>query len=196
VRKSRFFYLHPEANAGKIAALDALQEEYAAYLNTCVQAMLAARRFSVPLKEQREFFPARERLSSQIAKSVRAHAVAIVSGWASSNYAVKLKKHIASQLREELIDEPTGIALYTIGKHSVNRPSERGSQEALDLYWSWLLDESVVGRKPTISARCGNAHERDDLRPGAAQGGFPGLLVARLLSPPRRQPTHSAPSGR
>jgi putative transposase len=37
----------------------------------------------------------------------------------------------------------------------VNKPSTRVSQEALDLYWSWLLDEAVVGRKPTISARCG-----------------------------------------
>ena len=155
MKKSRFFSLHPVANAGKVAALDALQEEYTEHLKTCVQAMLAARRFTVPLKEQRGFFPACERLSSQIAKNVRAHAVAIVSGWASSNYAVKLKKRIASQLREKLVDEPLGVALYIIGKHSVNGPSERVTQEALDLYWSWLLDEAVVGKAPTISSRCG-----------------------------------------
>jgi hypothetical protein len=155
VKKSRFFYLHPEANAGKIAALDSLQEEYAAYLKTCVQTMLSAHRFTVPIQQRRVFFPPCERLSSQIAKLVREHAIGIVSGWASSNYAVKLKQRIGSQLREKLIDEPTGIALYTIGKRSMNRPSERVSQEAIDLYWSWLLDEAVVGKIPTISNRCG-----------------------------------------
>ena len=41
LKKSRFFYLHPEANAGKVAALDALQEAYTAYLKTCVEVMLS-----------------------------------------------------------------------------------------------------------------------------------------------------------
>jgi len=155
LKKSRFFYLHPEANATKVAALDALQTAYTAYLSVCVQAMLSAHMFKVPIGERREFFPPCETLSSQIAKLVREHAIAIVSGWASSNYEVKLKKLVSSQRREGLIDEPLSLALYTIGKHSVNAPSKIVTQEALDLYWSWLLDESVVGRRPTISSRCG-----------------------------------------
>ena len=128
---------------------------YIEYLKACVEAMLAAHRFTVAIQERRAFFPPSETLSSQIAKLAREHAIGIVSGWAFSNYAVKLKKRIASQFRDKVIDEPMSVALYTIGKHSVNRPSARVPQEALDLYWSWLLDEAVVGRKPTISARCG-----------------------------------------
>ena len=153
MKKARFLFLHPETNPGKVAALDALLLVYIEYLKVCVEAMLAAHRFTVAIQERRAFFPPTETLSSQIAKLAREHAIGIVSGWASSNYAVKLKKRVASQLRDNLIDEPMSIALYTLGKHSVNRPSARVSQEALDLYWSWLLDEAVVGRKPTISAR-------------------------------------------
>ena len=155
MKKARFLFLHPEANAGKVAALDALLLVYIEYLKRCVEAMLAAHRFTVAIQARRGFFPPSDSLSSQIAKLAREHAIGIVSGWASSNYAVKLKKRIASQLREKNIDEPMGVALYTIGKHSVNKPSGRVTQEALDLYWSWLLDEAVVGRRPTISARCG-----------------------------------------
>ncbi len=57
MKKSRFLYLHTEANSGKIAALEALQAEYAAYLEVCVQAMLAAHRFTGPLREKQAFFP-------------------------------------------------------------------------------------------------------------------------------------------
>ena len=45
MKRSRFFYLHPEANAGKIAALDALQAAYATYVGTCIDAMLSKHRF-------------------------------------------------------------------------------------------------------------------------------------------------------
>jgi len=74
VKKSRFLYAHPEANAKKLAALDALQGEYTLYLDTCVQAMLAAHVFKVPIQERRGFFPPSDALSSQIAKLVREHA--------------------------------------------------------------------------------------------------------------------------
>jgi hypothetical protein len=66
-----------------------------------------------------------------------------------------LKKLISRKRRDGQLDEPTSGALYTIGKHSVSKASRTVSQQALDIYWSWLLDESVVGRKPTISSRCG-----------------------------------------
>jgi putative transposase len=37
----------------------------------------------------------------------------------------------------------------------VDKPGGKVTQEALDLYWSWLLDEEVVGKIPGISSRCG-----------------------------------------
>ena len=37
----------------------------------------------------------------------------------------------------------------------MDKPGGKVTQEALDLYWSWLLDEEVVGRTPGISSRCG-----------------------------------------
>jgi hypothetical protein len=39
MKKSRFLYLHPEANEGKIASLEELQEAYTAYLRICIEAM-------------------------------------------------------------------------------------------------------------------------------------------------------------
>jgi len=155
MKKSRFFYLHPAANAAKIAAIDALQTEYTTYLSVCVDAMLARHRFSIPLRELQTFFPPSERLTSQIVKNARAHAVAIVSGWAASKYEVCLKNRIGLLSADGRIDDVLKVMLYTVGKHSVNRPSAKTTQEALDLYWSWLLDENIVGKRPTISDRCG-----------------------------------------
>ena len=94
--KSRFLYLHPEANAGKIAALEALQEEYTSYLKTCVESMLSSHRSSVVLGEMLSFFPSSDVLSSQIVKNAQAHAISLVSGWAASKYVVKLKGLISS----------------------------------------------------------------------------------------------------
>jgi len=50
--KSRFLHVHPLVNGEKFAELDALQECYTAYLQTCVAEMLAAHRFSVPRSER------------------------------------------------------------------------------------------------------------------------------------------------
>lgn len=50
MKKSRFLYLHREANARKVAALDALLAVYIAYLQVCVQAMLTAHKFTVPIQ--------------------------------------------------------------------------------------------------------------------------------------------------
>ncbi len=155
MKKSRFLYLHTEANLGKIAALEALQAEYAAYLEVCVQAMLATHRFTVSLREKQAFFPGCETLSSQIVKNVRDHALSIVSGWAASKYTAKLKSLIKQKFKAQEIDEATRSALYIIGKRLVDKPGGKVTQEALDLYWSWLLDEVIVGRAPSISSRCG-----------------------------------------
>jgi putative transposase len=155
MKKSRFLYLHPEANAGKICALESLQGAYTTYLKVCVDSMISARRFKVLLSEKQSFFPPCQNLSSQIVKNVRDHAIGIVSGWAASKYTTTLRDHIRKLFREGKIDEPTRAALCIIGKKLVNEPKGRITQEALDFYWTWLLDEELVGRVPTISSRCG-----------------------------------------
>ena len=71
MKKARFLFLHPEANAGKVAALDALLLVYIEYLKRCVEAMLAAHRFTVAIQARRGFFPPSDSLSSQIAKLAR-----------------------------------------------------------------------------------------------------------------------------
>ncbi len=155
MKKSRFLYLDPRTNPGKAAALEALQAQYATYLGVCVGAMLAAHKFSLALKDKQAFFPACEALSSQIVKNVRDHAISIVSGWAASKYTTKLKSFIKGKFRDGEIDEATRSALYILGKRLVDKPGGKVNQEALDLYWSWLLDEAIVGKTPGISSRCG-----------------------------------------
>ena len=155
MKKSRFFYLHPEANSGKVASLEALQIEYTAYLTICISTMLQARRFSLFKGERQAFFPLCSTLSSQIVKNVRAHAVAIVSGWAASKYAVKLRSVIRAKFKDGEFDESTHSALHILGKRLIDIPGGKVTQEVLDLYWSWLLDEGVVGRTPHVSDRVG-----------------------------------------
>ena len=153
MKKSRFLYLHPGVNPGKVLALETLQDVYASYLQTCVGVMLSAHRFTVPLREKQAFFPPCPELSSQIVKNVRDHAISVVSGWAASKYTTKLKRVI--KVKDGEIDESTRSALYILGKRLVDKPSGKVTQEALDLYWSWLLDKNIVGRSPSISNRIG-----------------------------------------
>lgn len=155
LKKSRFFYLHPEANAGKVAALDALQEAYTAYLKTCVEVMLSKRRFLIPLREMQSFFPPSDTLTSQIVKNARAHAVGIVSGWAASNYTTKLRRLIKLKAKAGTFGDTMRSALFILGKLLIDKPSGMVTQEALDLYWSWLLDPGIVGMAPGISIRAG-----------------------------------------
>ena len=155
MKKSRFFYLHPEVNLGKVTSLEALQAEYTTYLAVCVSAMLQGRRFSLSKGERQAFFPSCSVLSSQIVKNVRAHAVAIVSGWAASKYTTKLRSTIREKFKEGKFDEETRSALHILGKRLVDIPGGKVTREALNLYWSWLLDEGVVGRTPHISDRVG-----------------------------------------
>ena len=155
MKKSRFLYLDPKVNPGKITSLEALQAAYAVYLGVCVGTMLQAHKFSLALKDKQAFFPACEALSSQIVKNVRDHAISIVSGWAASKYTTKLKSVIKGKSQDGEVDEATRSALYILGKRLVDKPGGKVTQEALDLYWSWLLDETLVGRTPGISSRCG-----------------------------------------
>ena len=71
MKKSRFLYLDPKVNSGKVASLEALQAAYAAYLWVCVQAMLSAHKFSLALRDKQAFFPACPELSSQIVEKIR-----------------------------------------------------------------------------------------------------------------------------
>jgi hypothetical protein len=153
--KSRFLYLHPAANAEKVAALDALQERYAAYLKTCVECMIAAHRINVPMPQRQAFFPRCDGLTSQIVKNARAHAVGIVSGWVAGKYLSNLRRHIKTLYKVRLIDEPMRACLCIIGKRGVDQVDKKVTQQALDLYWRLLLDEEVAGKQPTISRRCG-----------------------------------------
>jgi predicted RNA-binding Zn-ribbon protein involved in translation (DUF1610 family) len=155
VKKSRFLYLDPQVNSGKVAALEALQASYAAYLGVCVGAMLTAHKFSLALKDKQAFFPACPELSSQIVKNVRDHAISIVSGWAAGKYTTRLKSVIKGKCIAGEIDEAQRSALYILGKRLVDKPGGKVTQVAIDLYWSWLLDEEVVGKTPCISSRCG-----------------------------------------
>lgn len=155
MKRARFLYLHPEVNTGKVVELDRLQAAYAQYLSQCCQALIDARRFKVAMSEKQAFFPDCTELSSQIVKNCRDHAIGIVSGWTASKYTVKLRGHIKQLYRDRCIDERTRSALCILGKRLIDRPSGKVTQDDLDLYWSWLLDPDVVGRQPTVSARCG-----------------------------------------
>ena len=155
MKKSRFLYLDPRVNPGKVDALEALQAQYADYLEVCVGTMLQAHKFSLALKDKQAFFPPCETLSSQIVKNVRDHAISIVSGWAAGKYTTKLKSVIKGKFIAGEIDEAQRSALYILGKRLVDKPGGKVTQEALDLYWSWLLDADIVGRTPSISSRCG-----------------------------------------
>ena len=155
LKKSRFFYLHPEVNSGKIVSLEALQEAYTTYLKVCVDQMLQDHRFKMTLSEKKDFFPPCKTLSTQIVKNVQDQAIGIVSGWAASKYTSKIKGFLKRQLKSEALDKEDFLILRTIGKYSVGRASAKVSQEMLDLYWSLLLDEEVAGKPPTISIRCG-----------------------------------------
>ena len=155
MKKARFLLLHPEANPGKVAALDALQAVYTEYLQVCVAVMITARRFRVSRSEFQAFFPRCSTLSSQIVKNVRDHAVAVISGWAASKYATTLRRHIKTQFKAGAFDESMRSSLYILGKKLRDKPAGKVTREALDLYWSWMLDENIVGRAPTVSNRVG-----------------------------------------
>ena len=153
MKKCRLFMLHPECNPGKIAALEALHAEYVLYVRICVQTMLDARRLTLPRSEKQDFFPRAEKLTSQIEKNARDHAIQIVSTWAKSIYAREIKTYIRLSFKEGEFDEDFRKQLYTVGKYLVHEPSSTVSQEAIDLYWAWLSDPEVVGNPPSVSNR-------------------------------------------
>lgn len=153
MKKSRFFYLHPECNQGKIEALDSLHTEYVTYVRICIECLLTAHLLTLPRSEKQGFFPRAEKLTSQIEKNARDHAIQIVSTWAKSVYARTLKSHIKQLFKRGEISEDTRRQLCIIGKCLVCKSSKNISQEALDLYWTFLSDVDLVGKFPTASDR-------------------------------------------
>jgi len=146
-------YLHPETNQGKIDALEALHAEYVSYVSICVETMLSARRLNLKRSEKQVFFPRAEKLTSQIEKNARDHAVSIVSGWARSRYVLKLKSYIKRASKGGRIDPQLRKQLFTVGKYLLHEPSKTVTQEAIDLYHSWLFDLEIGGNTPRVSLR-------------------------------------------
>lgn len=151
LQKARFFLLHPEVNGGKVERLEALHREYVAYVCICVQTMFDGRRLNLARSEKQAFFPRSENLTSQIEKNARDHAIQIVSAWAKSRYALKIKMMITNLRREGVITPEQSKALYTVGKYLRDQPDSKASitQANIDLYWK-ILDEKG-GRKPEVS---------------------------------------------
>ncbi len=152
-QKARFFLLHPMVNVGKIERLEALHREYVAYVCICVRAMFDDRRLNLARSEKQAFFPRSEKLTSQIEKNARDHAIQIVSTWAKARYAVKIKGLITNLRKEGVVTPEQAKSLYTIGKYLRDKPDSKGSvtQADIDLYWK-ILDEKG-GRKPEVSDR-------------------------------------------
>ncbi len=155
MKRSRSLYFHKETNEGKIQALEALSVEYRRYLQTCLDTMIAKHRMRVPNGELLKFFPKERTLSTNIVAAVQRHAVEIISGWTASLYTRRLKAHIKSLAKAGIITEAQRFQLFTIGRYSVDRPTETLPQEALDLYWSVLLNTEVSGKAPQVSNRIG-----------------------------------------
>jgi len=155
VKKSRFLYFHPETNKGKIQALEALQVEYKRYLQSCIDQMISSKRMKVSNKNLRSFFPKETILSTNIVTACHHHANEIILSWVSSLYTRKIKYKIKKLYKENQIDELTKISLFTIGKYSIDKPSETISQESINFYWTLLLDPEISGKTPTVSNRIG-----------------------------------------
>lgn len=153
MKKSRHLYLHPETNQGKVAALEALHAEYVAYVRICVQTMLDNQRLNLKRSEKQAFFPKAEHLTSQIQKNARDHAIQIVSTWAKATYERALKRHLTRLHRFGQISQDERHALCTVGKHLISEPWKHVTQEAIDAYWTMLLDPEISDRPPRVSER-------------------------------------------
>jgi hypothetical protein len=153
VKKSRHFYLQLETNPGKVAALEALHAEYVKYVRICVQHMFDKHRLNLNRSEKQSFFPKAEKLTSQIQKNARDHAIQIVSTWSKSTYERALKKHITRIHRFGEISAEDRYALCTVGKYLISEPWKHITQEAIDAYWTLLLDPEISGNPPRVSER-------------------------------------------
>jgi hypothetical protein len=146
--------LHPECNSGKKETLGALYDEYLSYLRSSVSLIVSQRVFYPDTSVKEEFFPRSKILSSQIEKNAKKQARSIVSAWLDSLYARKLKWYIKDFCKENNLSESFKKELYTIGKYQIQEPTSSISQEAIDLYVSWVFDPEISGNPPSISNKC------------------------------------------
>lgn len=158
MEKSRILMIHPECNPGKIAILDALQVEYANYVGICVAQLVDWYRFDLPKPDFQNFFPEAEKLSSQIQKNARAHAVGIVSSWAATAYTNLVKPRITKLKKNKELSADAAKILYTIGKHKVQEPRGSITQEHIAQYWTLL--ESLCNH-PAITTKIGMRLSQD-----------------------------------
>lgn len=154
MKKSRKIFLHPEVNEGKEGTIRAFWGVYRSYLQDCIDSLFQEHRCDVSLTERdRGFFPPCITLSVHTRRGIWNHALDIVLAFTRSKYALKLKKRINKELKEKAISPEMAFGLRTIGKLGRDKVGGCVTQEALDLYWFWLLDEKVVGKRPTAPKR-------------------------------------------
>ncbi len=151
--RARVAHAHPETNAGKLATLEALHAVYGAYAQSCIDTMIARRDTAMNAKDakaMRAYF-APSVMTSHLATCARAQAVGIVQSWANGLYASVLRGYITEHKIEFTPDEQR--QLFTIGKYMVRAPKggdEPIEQRLIDLYWSWVWDANVSGKRPTF----------------------------------------------
>ena len=146
--KCRIFRLHKATNPGKVDQLEALHAEYISYVRICVQTMLDQRTHNLPKSAKQAFFPKAANLTSQIEKNARDHAIEIVSTWAKSVYARKIKPTTTNLRHEGAITEDDAKALYTIGLKQISKPWKFITQDHLDVFHA-LLD-TYGGNPPKV----------------------------------------------
>ena len=155
MNKSRFLLLHPDCGTNKVKSLRDLHTEFRSYTQICIDLMLDRRVLHIvpENKAMQAFFPRAEKLTSQIEKNARFKAMSTVSSWVNSVYGRKLKSYIWEQYLEGKFSDDFRHQLYIVGKEVLSTPRDIVTQEAIDLYHSWLFDEELVGRRPRASER-------------------------------------------
>lgn len=149
--KARIAFAHPDTNPGKLAGLAALQREYRSYVQACVDQMVTAKRHHVALPERQTFFAPSSVLSSQIQKCARMQAVNTVSTWHAGLWC-RLKQ----RLYQKKHTDGFRIEVRLVALYGLMAPKKCGhvevTQEAIDLWRSWVWDPDVAGRTPVLAA--------------------------------------------
>ena len=141
-------------NEGKLGTVHALAVVYRSYLQECIDHLLQEHRCQGSRSESEGFFPSNPRLTVHLRRGAWGQALTLVKAWFKSKYPLKLKKRINKELRPKAISPEMAFGLRTIGKRGVDKVGTGCvTQEALDLYWTWLLDEKVVGKRPSAPKR-------------------------------------------
>ena len=146
-------HAHVETNASKLATLDALLAVYGAYAQSCIDTMVARRITTVDAKDAEAmrgtFGPST--MTSQLQKCARQQAVGIMQSWANGIYERILSDYITAHKDDYTDDELR--QLRTIGKCMLREPSGGKNpieQRLIDLYWSWVWDANVSGKRPSF----------------------------------------------